>query len=512
MRPSAMNHHSPAAPPEGGATDLAVDINAPVRSPLLRAAPWIALVVSLAILAGYLATDVQIFADGGFFAFAFLTGDPWGAHFVNIPTRAAAFLVTMVPPFLWARVGDPAGAIRLYGLIFGLLPLAGLLATWAIAGNRRILLFCSLSTIFVLPASVFFPSETLVTHAVFWPLFALVCVSRAPAALPAVLLMLALAFSHEGGMGLMVLLVALLALRRRAGPVVVGAGLTVLVLWLSTRLLVPPVHAATRDALVLNMIGVVNPFGIIRPLSVAIVAGVATAWWLLRRDAADEPPVSRILVIAGLALIPAAAILVAADLAFVGRHDTLLVGRYNFRTLLLGSLALFLLALSVMSLPDGRRPAPVRRLIGWATARARRAPALILATMLIATACHAMDGVNFLASWRAYAQELRAIALGRPAPVPAYAEILSRHPRPAPERLQRPGRDWTMSWDWTDPFLSVVLALPQPAQALVYRPAETYAPLSCTMMRDADRSAIRVPRESYELLVSYMCEHRGTQD
>jgi hypothetical protein len=78
MRPSAMDHHSPAAPPEGGATDLAVDINAPVASPLLRAAPWIALVVALAILAGHLATDVQIFADGGFFAFAFLTGDPWG--------------------------------------------------------------------------------------------------------------------------------------------------------------------------------------------------------------------------------------------------------------------------------------------------------------------------------------------------------------------------------------------------------------------------------------------------
>jgi len=120
--------------------------------------------------------------------------------------------------------------------------------------------------------------------------------------------------------------------------------------------------------------------------------------------------------------------------------------------------------------------------------------------------------VNFLAAWRAYAQEIRAIALGRAAPVPAYAEILSRDPRPAPARLQRPGRAWTMSWDWTDPFLSVVLALPQPAQALVYRPAETYAPLSCAMMRDADRSAIRLPAESYALLVRYMCEERGGRD
>lgn len=502
-----MDHQSlPAPPPTGG---IAADLNAPVLSPLLRAAPWIALAMSLAILAGYLLTGVQLFADGGFFAFAFLTGDPWGAHFANIPARATAFLVTIVPPYLMARVADPAAAIRLYGLIFGLLPLAGLSATWAIAGNRRILLFCALSTIVVLPASVFFPSETLVTHALFWPLFAFLCVSRAPAALPTLLLMLALAFSHEGGMGLLVLLVVFLAAGGRAGRVVIGAGLAVLLAWVAVKILVQPVHGATRDILFDNMLGVVNPVGIIRPLSVAILAGVAGAWWLLRREAAEAPPLPRLLTVVGLALIPAAAILIAADLAFVGRHDNLLVGRYNFRTLLLGSLALFLVVLTVLSLPEERRPAPVRRLVAWVTVRARRAPALIFATMLVATACHAMDGANFLASWRAYAQEVRTIALGRAAPLPAYAEVLSRDVRGAPERLQRPGRAWSMSWDWTDPFLSVVLALPEPAQALVYRPAETYAPLSCARMRDADRTAIRLPAESYALLVRTICEQEG---
>jgi len=506
-----MDDHSPAAPPEGGGRDLADEINAPVESRLLRPAPWIALAVSFAILAGYLATGVQLFADGGFFAVAFLTGDPWTAHFANIPARATAFLVTIVPPFLLARIGDPADAIWLYGAIFGLLPLAGLAATWAIAGNRRILLFCALSTIIVLPASVFFPSETLVTHALFWPLFAFLCVNRAPAPLPTFLLMLALGFSHEGGLGLLVLLLAFLAVRRSAGPVVIGAGLTVVALWLATKFLVQPLHAATRDALFFNMLGVANVVGIIRPLSVAILAGVLVVAWLLRRDAADEPPVSRLLVLAGLALIPSAAILIAADLAFVGRHDNLLVGRYNFRTLLLGSLALFLLVLTVLSLPEARRPAAVGRLAGWVAARARRMPALVFATMLIATACHAMDGANFLASWRAYAQEIRAIARGGTAPLPAHAAILSRDPRGDPPRLQRPGRAWTMSWDWTDPFLSALLALPEPARALVYRPAETYAPLSCAMMRDANRRGVRLPVESYELLVRHVCEQEGRQ-
>ena len=502
-----MDHQSLPAPPVPGG--LAADLNAPVLSPLLRAAPWIALGVSLAILAGYCLTGVQLFADGGFFAFAFLTGDPWGAHFANIPARATAFLVTIVPPYLVARVADPAHAIRLYGLIFGLLPLAGLAATWAIAGNRRILLFCALSTIVILPASVFFPSETLVTHALFWPLFAFLCVSRAPAVLPTLLLMLALAFSHEGGMGLLVLLVVFLAAGGRAGRVVIGAGLAVLLAWVAVKTLVQPVHGATRDILFDNMLGVANPVGIIRPLSVAILAGVAGAWWQLRREAADALPLPRLLAVVGLALVPAAAILAAADLAFVGRHDNLLVGRYNFRTLLLGSLALFLVVLTVLSLPEERRPAPVHRLVAWVVVRARRAPALIFATMLVATACHAMDGANFLASWRAYAQEVRTIALGRAAPLPAYAEVLSRDVRGAPERLQRPGRAWSMSWDWTDPFLSVVLALPEPARALIYRPAEAYVPLSCARMRDADRTAVKLPAESYALLVRTICEQEG---
>lgn len=507
-----MHSPSPPAPHATAHPDPVDDINAPVQSPLLRVAPWLALAMSLAILAGYIATDVQLFADGGFFAFAFLTGDPWGAHFANIPARATAFVVTILPPYLVARVADPAAAIRLYGLIFGLLPLAGLTATWAITGNRRILLVCALSTIVILPASVFFPSETLVTHALFWPLFAFLCVNRTPAALPAFLLMLALAFSHEGGMGLLVLLVVFLAASGRAGRVVIGAGLAVLFAWAAVKILVQPVHEATRDILVLNMLGVANVAGIIRPLSVAIVAGVATFLLLMRREASEEPPVARLLVLTGLSLIPCVIVLVAADLAFVGRHDNLLVGRYNFRTLLLGSLALFLVVLTVLTLPEARRPAPVRRLVAWTTARASRAPALIFATMLVATACHAMDGANFLTSWRAYAQEVRAIARGGAAPLPSYAEVLSRDARGAPERLPRPGRAWTMSWDWTDPFLSVVLALPEPAQALIYRPAETYVPLSCARMRDADRTGVRLPAESYDLLVRFVCDQRGGRE
>ncbi len=505
-----MDHHSPPAPLSATGPDLAASLNAPVQSPLLRVAPWLALGLSLAILAGYLVTDVQLFADGGFFAFAFLTGDPWGAHFANIPARAVSFLVTMVPPYLWARTGDPVGAIRLYGLIFGLLPLAGLAATWAIAGNRRILLFCALSTIVVLPASVFFPSETLVTHALFWPLFATLCVARAPAALPAVLLMLALAFSHEGGLLLLVLMVGCLWLAGRAGRAVVASGLAVLAAWVAVKLLVQPVHEATRDILVLNMLGVANVVGIVRPLSVAIVAGVAAFLWLTRREA-EEPPLARLLALTGLSLIPSVAVLVAADLAFVGRHDFMLVGRYNFRTLLIGSLALFLVVLAVLSLAEDRRPAWLGRLTGWVAARAKRVPALVFATMLIAAACHVMDGVNFLASWQAFAREVRTIATGGAVPVPARIAILRDASAPEPARLERPGRAWSMSWSWTDPFLSAVLALPQPARALVYQRDEGYAAISCARMRSADRTAIRLPQESYDLLVRYVCDEVGRQ-
>ena len=75
-------------------------IKAPAEAPWLRCASWLALGMSLAILVGYLVSGVQLFADGGFFCF--LTGDPWSFHFANIPARAFAFLVTIVPPFLAA--------------------------------------------------------------------------------------------------------------------------------------------------------------------------------------------------------------------------------------------------------------------------------------------------------------------------------------------------------------------------------------------------------------------------
>jgi hypothetical protein len=490
----------------------AADLNAIVVSPLMRSAPWIALGISLAILLGYLTTGIQLFADGGFFAFAFLTGDPWNAHFVNIPARATAFLITIVPPFLLGRVSDPRHAVELYGVTFGLLPLAGLVATFWLSGNRRVLLFCSLSTIVVLPASVFFPSETLVTHALFWPLFAYLVVPRVRGLFSTFLFMLAFAFSHEGGLMLLALMLIFLLAGRRLERVILVSGLAVLATWLAVKLLFPPPFAPTRDALVMNLLGVVNVIGIVRPLLVAIVAGAGTFWLLLRRDRAVKPSASRLLILASVALLPSAVVLVVADLAFVGRYDNLLVGRYNFRTLLLGSLALFLVVLTSLSLPRSYRPAWLIRLAARIAQGGRQIPQMAFGTMLIAAGCHIMDGGNVLISWRAYAKQIRQIALGGALPVPAYIEILPASADGKTRRLTHPDRAWSMSWEWTDPFLSVVLALPMPARALVYRPHETYAPLSCQAVRSADRLSIRIPTESYDLVIRYMCELGGERN
>lgn len=486
-------------------------INAPVEAPLLRCAPWMALGTALAILAGYLVSGVQLFADGGFFAFAFLTGDPWGFHFANIPARACAFLVTIVPPFLAARAVNASAAIGLYGFIFGLLPLAGLIATFALAGNRRILLFCSLSTVVILPFSVFFPSETLVTHALFWPLLAYLTGRRDHRVVTTLLFMLALAFSHEGGAVLLLLLMLFLMADGWARPKLIAAAAVVLAAWLAVKLLVPVPYASTRAVLVLNMLGTLNLAGVVRPLSVAIAVGFAVYGLGVRRAGDDGRRPARLIALAALALVPAFAILLASEHWFVGRHDNLLVGRYNFRTTLLGAPALLLVLLTIAALPEERKPAWFGRI---ATAGGRlgpRLPALVFGLMVIATACHVMDGWRFLRAWRDYAGEIRAVALGRSHRVPAYAEILPAL-RPAPvQRLDRPGRTWSMSWGWSDPFLSIVLALPQPAEALVYRPGECYVPFSYETMQRADRAALRLPAESYDLLLRYVYEHSDPQ-
>lgn len=480
------------------------DLAAPVPDLRLAMVPALALLMSLAVLVATLASRVQLFADGGYFAFAILTGDPWGAHFANIPARASAYLITILPPLGLARLGYPEAAITLYGGLLGALPAAGLLATSAISGRTRLLLACAISTLVVVPFAVFFPSEMLVTHALFWPLLALV-MHPAPKPLLVALLMPAMALSHEGGVVLLVLMMVYLLTSRQTGRAVWLAFALTIAIWLGIKVFVSPTHLATQEVVSRNTLMALNPLGIIRPASVAMA--LAFGFFLLAfarcRDAA--PSLRRLAGLALLALLPVVPVIALSEALLVGRYDAMLVGRYNFRTLILFALSLFLLIITLRALPERSLPRWLARGLAWRPARLRDA---LFGLMLVAAGCHIIEGGRFLWAWRDFSGQLTSIARGAPAPLPTGYTRLDAGATMPIQRLESPGRAWSTSWTWADPFLSVVLAMPEPARALVYQPQHSYAPLSCRGIKGLTPQSLRLPAQSMALITRYMCEIR----
>lgn len=485
------------------------DLEGPVMDPRLALAPILGIVVCFAVLAGVLVSRVQLFADGGFFAFAILSGDPWGVSFANIPARASAYVLTILPPLGIARLGYPEAAITLYGGLMGALPAAGLIATCAISGRTRLLFFCSLSTIVVVPYVVFFPSEMLVTHALFWPLLAAVTARPSPRTGLVAVLMPALAFSHEGGVVLLALTVAYLMASRRMNRSLSLIAVLTLIAWLGVKFFVPGPHLPTQAVLSRNSLMVLNPLGIIRPASVAIATSFCVFLLALSRSGEAPPSTRRLIGLALIALLPVAPIVAFSEVLLVERYDGMLVGRYNFRSLMLVALSLFMLILMLRALPKQALPAWLVRWMDWRPFPVQRFRDAVFGLMLVSMGGHLIEGGRFLWAWSEFSHQLTAIARGAPAPIPSGYDRLDAGPAQPIPRLEHPGRAWSTSWTWADPFLSVVLAMPQPARALVYQPMHGYVPLYCGTIRALDPQDIRLPAESMALITRYVCEVRN---
>jgi len=484
------------------------DLDSPVMDRRLALAPLLGLVVCVAILVGTHTSRVQLFADGGFFAFAILSGDPWGVTFANIPARASAYALTVLPPLGLARLGHPEAAITLYGGLMGALPAAGLLATFAISGRTRLLFFCSLSTIVVVPYVAFFPSEMLVTHALFWPLLAAMVTRPSSKTGLAATLMPAMAFSHEGGVVLLVLMLTFMVASKRANRSVMLIGVLTLIAWLGVKLFVPLPHLPTQQVLSRNSLMVLNPLGIIRPVSVAITTAFGVFLLALARSGNDFPSTPRLIGLVLIALLPLVPLIAFSEVLLVGRFDGMLVGRYNFRSLILFALSLFMFILTLRALPVQVLPAWLARAMNWRPFEAQRLRNAVFGLMLVSMGGHFAEGGRFLWAWSDFSRQLTAIARGGPAPLPAGYDRLDAGPAQPVMRLEDPGRAWSSSWAWADPFLSVVLAMPLPASALVYQQKHRYVPLNCDTIKTLDPKDLRMPAESIALITRYVCEVR----
>src|SRR5262245_62698761 len=75
--------------------------------------------------------DLQLYADGSLFSYAIAAQDAWAFHWHNISGRLFVYLYAYLPSEAYVGWFDDAhGGVVVYGLLFFIAPLLGLLATW----------------------------------------------------------------------------------------------------------------------------------------------------------------------------------------------------------------------------------------------------------------------------------------------------------------------------------------------------------------------------------------------
>src|SRR5712672_218332 len=173
---------------------------------------------SVAFVAIALRYELELYADGAMFSYAVAVQDVWAFHWHNISGRLSVFLLSLLPAEIYVGLsGNPGAGIVVYGLLFYLAPLAGLIGTFAAdrSRGRIIFVYACCSTALLGPLVFGFPTEMWLAHALFWPTLAVSHYAKRTVDATAIVfvMVLALAFTHEGALVLAFAIVATLAPR-----------------------------------------------------------------------------------------------------------------------------------------------------------------------------------------------------------------------------------------------------------------------------------------------------------
>ena len=446
---------------------------------------------------------LELYADGSLFSYAVAVRDSWGFHWHNISGRLFVHLFSHVPAELYAAFGaDAHGAIALYGLLFFAAQLLGLLATFAADRSQGRILFCfaCLSTAALCPVVFGFPTETWMTHALFWPTLALCHYARTGFAgiLIVFVALLALMFTHEGALIFTLTILFTLALRGWRDPALhraVAAFFVVLPIWAAVKVMLPP-DDYTGAELHLLARHVFDPRIITADLMLLLLgalAAYALAFLALRP------------------LAPARAHLHAAAIVAAGLgsywlwfdHALHADNRYYLRTVILVLTPAFGILAALFALhAEGRLkpPFPVPRLLLEARAgeaMARTAIGALLLVMLI----HAVETAKFVAAWESYKDAVRTLAVGTTSD-PALGDARfasSQHISPSDNRL---------AWSSTTHFLSVLLAPSLAPARLVIDPDARYFWITCERAKASEAADAAIPAQSRALVRVHACLHR----
>src|SRR3954468_4124762 len=97
---------------------------------------------SVAFVVIALCHELELYADGAMFSYAVGVQDVWAFHWHNISGRMSVFLLTLLPAEIYVGLsGDPRGGVIVYGLLFYVAPLAGLIGTYAADRSRGRIIF-----------------------------------------------------------------------------------------------------------------------------------------------------------------------------------------------------------------------------------------------------------------------------------------------------------------------------------------------------------------------------------
>jgi hypothetical protein len=469
--------------------------------PLRALVIGIGLCWSIAFVAVALCYQLELYADGAMFSYAIAVQDVWAFHWHNISGRMSVFLLCLLPAEIYVGLSrNPGAGILVYGLLFYLAPLAGLIGTFAAdrSHGRILFVYACCSTALLCPLIFGFPTEMWLAHAVFWPTLAVCHYANRTMIGTAlvVVMMLMLAFTHEGALVLAFAIVVTLALRGlRDTSFLRAAAVLVVVLAVATaaKIMLPPdeYYAGVLLRAALHFFDPTIFQVRIVVLLFAVLAGYGLIFLVLSRSAPD-----------GAYLYAAIAVIAMLAIYWLWFDYTILASsRYYLRTALVIVTPVFgaLAALGAMS-ADGQFTLPWQNLErAMVAARNRGARPLAVAFMLM-TLVHVIETVKFVTAWRHYRAAVAALATGDESdPALGNPHFVSS---------QRIASDVNrLSWFSTTPYLSAIVANFKPNR-LVIEPAGNYFWLSCATATANEKAARAVPEQSRELVRIYSCLHR----
>jgi hypothetical protein len=448
-----------------------------------------------------LAFELQFYGDGAFFSYAVAAQDSWLFHWRNIAVRAFVHVFSHLPAEVYvAATGDAAGGVRVYGLLFSAAPLAGLALTFAAdrSPGRAVFVGACLSTALLCPLVFGCPTETWFAHALFWPALASChgapVDARGAAAVGAIIV--ALVFTHEGGLIFAGAIVATSALRGVHSHAFVRAALALAgatALWLAVKTALPPddYFGPVLARAGLRIIDAANFDLRICRLIAAALAVYAVAYGTMRRLACRGAT-----ALAGLSAATALAVY------WLGFDDGIHADdRYVVRTvlLILTPAAGIAAAVTVVAAQGGlaRWCAPLAAVVRRLAAVPER---FVVGAMLLVTLIHAVETAKFVAAWTRYTSAVRGLATGTISdPALGDARFVSS---------ARVRRDLDpLAWNSTTPYLSIMLAPGLAPTRLVVDPAANYFWLSCETATANERAPRSVPTDSRRLVRILACLH-----